>query len=110
MARKNKKRNGHKKSFTLPIAVVAGFAPGVGKLYYHATHNDHGQGNAISNMGVEAGRIFIGIDPRDGKFSTAFLGMGLMPAIMGILVHKVVGGKFGVNRALASAGIPFIRL
>jgi len=35
--------------------------------------------------------------------------LGLMPLAVGVLVHKVAG-RLGINRAIASTGIPFIRI
>jgi hypothetical protein len=111
MARKrSKKRYSRKHGFTLPIAVVAGIAGGGGRLVYHATHDDHGQGNPISNMAVEAGRIYTGYDSRDGSFNAGLMRYGTLPLVVGIAIHKIVGGMLGVNRLLARTGLPVIRI
>lgn len=111
MARKAKKSKGSSRAkFTLPVAVVAGFAPGVGRMVYHATHNDHGQGNAIANVGVEAGRIFLGYDSRSGSFNATDMMYGLLPVVLGGIIHKFIGGGLGVNRMLARAGVPILRV
>lgn len=96
--------------FNLPVAVIAGFAPGAGRLIYHATHNDYGQGNPISNVGVEAGRIFLGYDSRTGQFDARNMMYGLLPVILGGMVHKFIGGTLGLNRTLARSGVPLLRL
>ncbi|GAI32548.1 unnamed protein product, partial [marine sediment metagenome] len=35
---------------------------------------------------------------------------GLLPILLGMGVHKIVGSKLGVNRALGRAKVPFIRI
>lgn len=110
MAKRRKVRRTSRQKTNLPVAVLAGFAPGVGRLVYHATHSDHGQGNPVANVGVEAGRIFLGYDSRTGTFNAANLMYGLGPVILGGLVHKFIGGTLGVNRILARSGVPMLRL
>lgn len=112
MAKRTKvKRNRRKVSFTLPVAVVAGFAPGLSRCAYHfANPGEHGASNGIEAVGVEAGRIFLGYDSRNGEFNAGWATLGTLPILAGVLVHKFIGGKLGVNRMLASAGIPVIRL
>lgn len=110
MAKRRKKIRVSRGKMSLPVAVIAGFAPGVGRLVYHATHNDHQQGNPIANVGVEAGRIFLGYDSRSGTFDARNMLYGLMPVVLGGLVHKLVGGTLGVNRMLARSGVPLLRL
>jgi hypothetical protein len=48
-------------------------------------------------------------DPATRKFTMANLGLGLWPIIGGLIVHKVAG-MLGVNRAIASMGIPVFRV
>ena len=110
MAKAKKK---HRKSRTpsVSLAVVGGFAPGVGKLWYHFRNPSlHGAGNGFEAAGIEASRIYAGYDPRDGSFNMAWMGLGTFPILIGALVHKFVGGRLGVNRMLGASGIPFIRL
>lgn len=110
MARRKTKHR-RKKQMTLPISVVAGFAPGLSRLWTHFQNPGlHGASNGIEALGIEAGRIYLGYDSRDGSWNGALMTLGTYPAIGGVLVHKFIGGKLGVNRMLASAGIPIIRL
>ena len=100
--KKAKKKNRRSK-FTLPLAVVAGFAPGASRTIGH-----------FQNGGVQGGlnelsRIYIGYDRDSGQFQPWLLRYGLYPVVAGVLIHKVAG-LLGVNRMLARAGIPFIRI
>jgi len=97
---KNRKRNGGLK---IPIAVVAGFVPGVARSYEHWQ-------SGWSAGTREMGRIYLGYDWWNGTFNWKWMLFGMMPIVLGTVVHKIVGGKLGVNRAIAGAGIPVIRL
>ena len=111
MAKRRGKTRRKSNGFKLPVAVVAGFVPGIARTFTHFRNPSlHGSSNGIEAAGVEASRIYLGYDPRDGDWNPALLSMGTVPLILGMLVHKFVGGRLGVNRALASAGIPIIRL
>lgn len=108
---KRRKFHRRKTSFTVPISVVAGFAPGLSKVFYHFTNPGvHGATNGIEAAGIEASRIYTGYDPRTGRWNASLLGLGTIPILIGGLVHKFIGGKLGVNRMLAASRIPFIRL
>ena len=99
MAKKTKKRG---KSFTLPLAVLAGLGPGIGQLW---KAKDYGF-QQVFNV---AARDYIGYDADTNKMTGAYLGYGLLPLVAGFLVH-VVAGKVGINRALGRAGIPILRI
>lgn len=97
------KKTHSKKSFTLPVAVVAGLAPGVvtiAKTY---------QAGGLQAASQAATMIYTGYDYNTGKFNAMMLGRGLMPTIAGIVAHKVAG-MLGINRAIAAAGIPVFRI
>lgn len=87
----------------LPIAVIAGIAPTGVKIW-------EARGGGTSGMVREAGRILTGFDFWNGQFIPGAMRYGLLPLIAGVLVHKVVGGWLGANRALARSGIPLIRI
>jgi hypothetical protein len=50
-----------------------------------------------------------GYNTWDGTYSTTRMIKGWTPIVAGFLVHKLAS-KFGINRAIAGAGIPFIRI
>lgn len=92
-----------REGFTIPLAIVAGFAaPGI-KIMEAA------KGGA-SAAAREAGRILTGFDFWEGRFVPQAMLYGLAPIAAGALVHRFVGGRLGVNAAMRRAGIPFIRL
>jgi len=99
------KKHHRRPGFTLPLAVVAGFASPVGRA-----------GSQFINVGWQAGvseisKSMIGIDPYANpiKFDWTYLRYGLVPIALGVGVHKLAG-MFGLNRMIARAGIPFIRI
>jgi len=99
---KKKKRGARK--FTLPIAPIAGLlaAPAIRAGAKAAIAGD------IDGVMYEAGK-FVGFT--DGKFDAFALGSNILPIIIGILVHKFVGGPpLNVNRMLAAANVPVIRI
>lgn len=94
----------HKRGFKVPCAIVLGFAPLVGKTV----------GN-VQSMGWNTGlkesvSSLVPYNPNTGKMQFSNLGYGLLPIIAGVLVHKFIGGGLGINRALASSGIPFLQI
>ena len=101
MAKKTKKR--YHKKFTIPVAVVAGFLPGATASI--ADFQQYGMQGATTMMS----RRYIGYDPLSNRFVPSLMWGGTFPLILGLIVHKVAG-IFGVNRALANAGIPFVRV
>lgn len=101
MAKTTKKNGRSKRKFTLPLAAVAGFAPGViGPLMFLKD-----QGPTAASR--ELARIWTGYDYTDGSFDWGRMKWGLLPAVVGMVVHKLAN-KFGLNRALGS--IPIVRI
>lgn len=93
-------RVSRKAKFTLPLAVVAGFVPvGMG-LWANR--------GSVTGMANQLRSGFLGLN-ENGSFQWANLKGGLLPVGSGILVH-MIAGKLGINRAIARAGIPFIRI
>ncbi len=97
-----KKRNGNKKrGMTIPIAVVAGFAPLVGNVLSTP--------GGIEPKGWMLTQAMTGFDTRTREFWLPNLWKGAFPILIGIFAHKVAS-RLGVNRALAGAGIPILRV
>ena len=94
-----------KKSFTLPIAVVAGFVPPAIDLL----DTWRGTSEGPKAVAIEACRIFTGLDYWSMQWQPTRLKWGLFPVVGGVLVHKLAN-KLGVNRLLAQAGVPVIRV
>lgn len=103
--RRGKKRHHKKQGFTLPIAVIAGFAPGILRFKAQGGFGSHTSGAlklAVSH--------YIPYDYMTQKITFAGLKWGTIPIVIGLLTHKYIGGKLGVNRMLKQMGIPVIRL
>jgi len=57
------------------------------------------------------GAIYTGYNAIEGQFQWGMLKRGLLPLVIGCLVHKFVGGPpLNLNRTLAAANVPFIRI
>lgn len=97
-----------KKQFTIPLAIVAGFASPLGRTYSH--FQGYGLMGPEGAIG-EFSRIMIGVNPFDSQvaFQGWRLKYGLYPVLAGLLIHKVAS-MVGANRMLANAGIPLIRI
>jgi len=96
------KRRGGKQKFTMSLAIVAGIIPGLSQLWEARKYG-------MGQIGRVAARDYIGYDPDTKKLTSTFLGYGLYPLLAGLGVH-MIAGKIGVNRMLARAGIPLLRL
>ena len=104
-AGEGRKRRGHHRrgQFTLPIAVIAGFAPVATDFWKYTT--TQGIGAAMKHTTA----IMTGYS-EDNKWHPENLKYGLVPILMGFGAHWLIGGKLGVNRMLSRAKIPFIRI
>lgn len=101
---KAKARRRHSAGMTIPLAVVAGFGPIISHTW--TGFQTGGVAGALNDLSAYT----TGYVPADNQWKPAHMLEGLGPVIAGIMVHKIVGGKLGVNRMLSSAGIPLVRL
>jgi len=88
---------------TVPLAVVAGFAP----LGIRAVNGYHANGWIGAADGVTSG--LSGYSVFSKKFEMDALAQGLVPIVAGFLVHWGAS-RLGINRALGRARVPFLRL
>lgn len=95
------RRKRSRKQMTIPLAVVAGLAIPASRAWGH--HNIEG---GLKQLAYD----FTGWNAWTNKWE-GWYGMknGVLPVGLGFLLHKLAN-RFGVNRALANAGIPYIRL
>lgn len=100
---KGKKRRQAKPGMTVSLAVIAGLLP----LANQAIQGFREGG--IKRVGDRVCSSLTGYDPAVGRWEAAYLKNGLLPILLGVGVHKLAG-KVGVNRAIANAGIPFLRV
>jgi hypothetical protein len=63
----------------------------------------------IQGMTKEVGRIMMGYDWYTGQWNFGLTRYGLQPMLAGLGIHWAAG-KLGINRMIARAGIPIMRL
>jgi hypothetical protein len=103
-----KRKMHHKKQFTLPLAIVAGFAGGpVASTISQASRYGGDWGKAAL---WEAGSL-VGYDTENSRYAglSQMKKAGYLPLAIGFGVHWGAQ-KLGINRMIARAGIPFIRI
>lgn len=89
---------------TIPLAPIVGLLAGMKTAIPPLMAGD------LDKAIGEVTYSYVGIDGA-GRFSWAGLQRGLVPLIIGLLVHKFVGGPpLNLNRVLARAKVPFIRI
>lgn len=98
-----KARRRGRAGFTVPLGIVGGFAP---LLYGMYTGFQRG---GFADAATEATFRLTGYHLMEKRFSQQMLVQGWTPIILGFVLHKLAG-KFGINRALAQAGVPIIRI
>lgn len=102
--RRYPKRSRRSGGMTIPLAPIVGFAPMVLPALDKALKGD------MNEAGVQLMWNTIGV-ARDGGFSPQKLLANITPLIVGLLIHKFVGGRpLNLNGILAKAKVPFIRI
>lgn len=101
----NPRRRNRRRSFTIPLAIVLPVVHGISEAVWLNKH----RGREL--MFNELMLRYLGIDVRPGQrgLTTEYLRHGLYQLIAGALVHQGAN-MLGVNRALARARIPWIRI
>ena len=103
---KNKRH--HSNGKTIPLALIAGFAPLASQVYTGA-FGGTGLGWGLQGALKEFTFSTTGYFMDDGKFYWHGLKRGMLPIAIGMIVHW--GAKrLGVNRALGRAGVPLLRV
>lgn len=100
------------RKFTLPVAAVAGLIPLAGRGI-EGFQSGYAAGGFASGMHLLGTRLTSGLTGWDADLNTwdwTALKSGLLPMILGVLAHKVVGGMLGVNQMLGRAGVPVVRV
>lgn len=97
------KRRYHRPKFTVSAAVVGGMIPLVGRAITGF------QGNGLYGAGDGILSGLTGYSTFDKKWHADIMAANLGPLVAGVLVHKMAG-RLGINRAIAKAGIPVVRI
>lgn len=100
--KRSKPRRRNKKT-TIPLAVIAPAA------YIGYRHIKIAQDTSVSASLDHLSAVMTGYSPTQHNFSLNYLKDGLFPILMGGIAHKVAG-KLGVNKMIAGAGVPFLRI
>jgi len=95
-----RRRNG---GITIPVAVALGFAPLAVRGFSLVKQGGFANLSKLSSS-------IIPYDNAARRVSFADLSYGLYPIIAGLMVHKFIGGGLGLNRMLAGAKIPWLRI
>ena len=109
MAKKNGSRRRKRNGFTIPVGIVAP----LGQSVIYAWANGQDSPNPLLGsfkywLASMTGYLYRTDQPLN--FESKFLAQGLIPLAIGTVFHKIVGQRLGVNRMLASNGVPIIRL
>jgi len=97
MAKRSKKGRRAKK-MTIPLSVAAPLGLAAFWTFQNLSRGDY----------TQVRQDFTGVGA-DNKFAVQNLMPMYAPLAAGIVVHKIAG-KVGVNKVIAQAGIPFIRV
>jgi hypothetical protein len=102
-----RRRTHHKAKFTIPLAIVAGFAGGpvASTIAYKNRSGDWGKA-----LMWEGGSL-VGYDTENSRYAgySQMVKAGIYPLAIGFAGH-FIAQKFGINKMIARAGIPFIRI
>lgn len=93
----------HARKMTIPLAIVGGIVPGL--AYTWQGWQSSGFTGAMNNLSG----AYTGYNPTTHTWSINTMRWGTFPLLGGIFVHKIASA-LGVNKAIARAGIPFIRI
>ena len=99
---KKRKRSYRRRGMRVPVAVLGGFIPLATKAW--------GDVQAGGFQGLQnTVPAIVPYNPATKRFTMAYLHQGLYPIIFGFVVHKIAS-MMGVNRALSSAGVRWLRI
>lgn len=101
-----KRRHGRPKA-TLSLGILAGLAP-TAAFAYDGFKVGGDQGGIVEAAHRVTMRL-TGYEWKGGVWSAAEFTKGWVPLLVGAFVHKTAN-RFGVNRMIARAGIPLLRI
>jgi len=108
-----KKKKRYSRKMTIPLAPVIGLVTGLAtppRGYPKSAIQELMDGN-INGAVTALSNVYLGYNPPDGSFDPQRMSRGLLPLVLGVLVHKFVGGSpLNFNRFLARHKIPLIRI
>jgi len=108
-----RKKRTYNRKFTIPVAPLVGLATGFATppRGYPKSAIQYAMDGDINNFINALSNVYLGYNPPDGTFDIKRASRGLLPLVLGLLVHKFVGGSpLNLNRTLARMKIPLIRI
>jgi len=101
-----RKRARRRKKTTLPLGIVVPVAgEGIKAFTYGMEHPDAFPQRVIDMVSMD----YTGYSPFSGNWKMSRLKYGLFPLVGGYIIHKGAT-MLGLNRAIASAGVPLLRI
>ena len=95
------------KSMTVSLGILAGLAPTAAFAIEGARLP--GDQGGLAEAAHRVTMRLTGYEWKNNVWSFGELAKGWMPLLAGGLAHKLAG-QWGINRAIARAGVPFIRI
>ena len=110
-SRRSVRKVGRRSRKTIPLAPVLGIAAGFVSSTTGPSPVQYFMDGNIEYALAALSQNYLGYDPICGDFNIKRMASGLLPAVIGLLVHKFVGGPpLNLNRTLAAAGVPLFRI
>lgn len=110
------KRRHPRRDTRIPLAMAAGFVPLIMDIYNDAKGKTS-WGDKLKSVAYEGMQGLTGFEvpaiwgqSGDPKWYFSNLQFGLMPILFGVMAHKVIGQKLGVNRWLKRMRIPYVEI
>ena len=97
------KRRHSRPKMTIPLAVLGGFVPTAAAAV--ETAKAQGPLGGLKMVGMR----MTGYNPWVGKWYASEMAAGWIPLLTGIFAHKLAN-RLGINRAIARAGVPLVRI
>jgi len=104
-----RRRRRSSSGFTLPLAVVAGFTPLALDMWNVGYQRKDQPGGRIGGMLHMAALDLAAYNTDTHAFDANHLGSGWGAIVLGVVAHKAAN-ILGLNRMLARAKVPFIRI
>jgi len=104
-----KPRRRRKQKMTIPLGIVAPVGIVTAKSVAYGFEHEGRISVQLERTADMATMAMTGYSPLSGDFDYRRMQWGAFPMLVGLVAHKVAQ-KFGLNRSLANAGIPLIRI
>lgn len=105
------KRKRRRQGFSIPLAPIAGLACGLLTNSQGWSPVEFALAGNWQFAVAALAQNYLGFDPISGKIDLLMMKNGTLPLVLGLMIHKFVGGRpLNANAMLARAGVPLIRI